>query len=86
MYRLVYETKFMNYKMALLNIKRQWLKKVENTRRRQQYDNPITKEKFDDAVHYCNNLTHNNNTEKRFVSSGANVLMSNSAYYQECIN
>ena len=56
------------------------VKKVENTRRRQQYDNPITKKAFDDAVHYCNNLAHNNNTEMRFVSSEANVLMSNSAY------
>ena len=47
-------------------------------------DNPITKKTFDDAVtsgfHYCNNLAHNNNTEMRFVSSGVNVLMSNSAY------
>ena len=47
-------------------------------------DNPITKKTFDDAVtsgfHYCNNLAHNNNTETRFVSSGVNVLMSNSAY------
>ena len=47
-------------------------------------DNPITKKTFDDAVtsgfHYCNNLAHNNNTEMRFVSSEANVLMSNSAY------
>ena len=46
-------------------------------------DNPITKKTFDDAVtsgfHYCNNLAHNNNTETRFVSSGVNVLMSNSA-------
>ena len=47
-------------------------------------DNLITKKTFDDAVtsgfHYCNNLAHNNNTEIRFVSSGVNVLMSNSAY------
>ena len=47
-------------------------------------DNLITKKTFDDAVtsgfHYCNNLAHNNNAERRFVSSGVNVLMSNSAY------
>ena len=47
-------------------------------------DNLTTKKTFDDAVtsgfHYCNNLAHNNNTEIRFVSSGVNVLMSNSAY------
>ena len=40
-------------------------------------------ERKHDAVtsgfHYCKNRAHNNNTEMRFVSSGVNVLMSNSA-------
>ena len=53
-------------------------------------DNPITKKTFDDAVtsgfHYCNNLAHNNNTETRFVSSGVNVLMSNSACLSDINN
>ena len=53
-------------------------------------DNLITKKTFDDAVtsgfHYCNNLAHNNNTEIRFVSSGVNVLMSNSACLSDINN
>ena len=51
-------------------------------------NNLVTKRTLEDAVmrrfYYCHNLAHNKSTLVKFVLSGANVLMSNSAYF--CIN
>ena len=48
-------------------------------------DNPITKKIFDDKAesfyYYCNNLSHNNAITVGPVTSGANVLISNSTHF-----